>query len=181
MSLRIPVINKQFIKKTLNMVSLITCIITLTTSSDISNFTSTSIMHLSNNLISITDFEFNESGRFSKFLSMFVKSQFILIVFITLLSIYQNDLNKIGIMTYLILVGKFVSIVVGSVGAVVLWLLIGNYDSPEDLNNQNLAKKIIQHSNEELDNDMMKRKLHYKMNRTNFISQQSYRKPRGKK
>ncbi|MGT2958898.1 hypothetical protein [Streptococcus bovimastitidis] len=153
----------------------------MTSSNSIGSFTSTTILHLSNNLISITDFEFNERGKFSKFLSMFVKAQFSLIVLIVLLSVYQSELDKLGLTPYLILLGKLISIVISVVGAVVFWLLLGKYDSPEDLNNQSLAKKIIQHSNEELDNDMMKRKLHYKMNRTNFISQQSYRKPRGKK
>lgn len=170
-------IGPSFIKQVLVWVSSATCIITISTTSDIATFSSTSILFMANNIIACLDKDYEGREFIFKFTTFFVKTEFIFIVSCLLFSFSFEKFNfSINILNNIMIVMKIIVAILAIIGVVVLSVLSGTVDTNQDIKSRDIAKTIVRSSNDEYYTKMEDRKQHYKIKSRDYIASASYKK-----
>lgn len=169
-------LSPAFFKLLLNFVSLITCLLTFYNTSDVTSFTSTSILFLANNIISCVENPFN--NKIVKFIGgNFVKFEVFVIAVLFVINPTLVKLKDIKLMILL----KYIISVIMFIGFVFVAYLKGQNDTPQDEHARKVAQKVTRESNDRYLTDMQDRKNHYVLKNRSYIANTSFKRSGRKK
>lgn len=164
-------LSPAFFKLLLNFVSLITCFLTFYNTSDVTSFTSTSILFLANNIISCVENPFN--NKIVKFIGgLFVKFEVIVIAVLFVINPTLDKHNNIDLMILL----KYGISFIMFFGFIFVAYLKGQNDTPQDKHAREVAQKVTRESNDKYLTDMRERKNHYVLKNRSYIANTSFKK-----
>ncbi|WP_367006403.1 hypothetical protein ABZ559_05190 [Streptococcus sp. ZY19097] len=136
---------------------------------------------MANNIISCLDKDYKGKEKIFKITSLLVKIEFISIVIVFL---FGNNFGKLNLsansFTFIMIMMKTIIAFMATLGVLVLSVLSGTVDTPQDLENKRIARGVVRASNDEFLENMEKRRTHYKLKSREYIANVSYKRGRKK-
>ncbi len=170
-------LSPEYIKLLLNFISLVTCISTFYKTTDITTFTSSSILFMANNIL--TCIELPPAKISKKIGQRFVEFEAAIIVCLIFLKSFLNTDNDLDLAILVIL--KWVIGIIMVIAFFLVAYMKGQKDTPQDVLAKEIAQKIVREANDEYHNDMNERKKHYVFKNREYIAGKSYKKSGRKK